>query len=150
MHSALRRDGSAKKAQLAMTADEGVRGLMSVDGYHRTNHKGGGRRSFDRARHVGVIGILAALHRRPETGEGDARSIPHLYETDIGGASDTSANCADPAPCPRSLDGKRALRATKPYEGTAVWIVIAVGGNDALFPKIMPRSSPEGGSRIAL
>jgi crotonobetainyl-CoA:carnitine CoA-transferase CaiB-like acyl-CoA transferase len=82
-----------------------------------------------------VIGILAALNRRLQTGEGCTVDTS-LYETAIGWVSQHIANFLVSGNVPTRLGSENSgIAPYKAYEADGGWIVIAAG-NDALFRKL--------------
>jgi crotonobetainyl-CoA:carnitine CoA-transferase CaiB-like acyl-CoA transferase len=111
-------------------------GIMSVTGHPRDEPIRVGPSIVDQGAGMWcVIGILAALNRRLQTGEGCTVDTS-LYETAIGWVSQHIANLQVSGAVPSKLGSENAgIAPYKAYEADGGWIVIAVG-NDALFRKL--------------
>jgi crotonobetainyl-CoA:carnitine CoA-transferase CaiB-like acyl-CoA transferase len=111
-------------------------GIMSVTGHPRDEPIRVGPSIVDQGAGMWcVIGILAALNRRLQTGEGCTVDTS-LYETAIGWVSQHIANLQVSGAVPSKLGSENAgIAPYKAYETNGGWIVIAVG-NDALFRKL--------------
>jgi crotonobetainyl-CoA:carnitine CoA-transferase CaiB-like acyl-CoA transferase len=111
-------------------------GIMSVTGHPRDEPIRVGPSIVDQGAGMWcVIGILAALNRRLQTGEGCTVDTS-LYETAIGWVSQHTANLQVSGAVPSKLGSENAgIAPYKAYEADGGWIVIAVG-NDALFRKL--------------
>lgn len=83
----------------------------------------------------GVIGVLAALHRRHATGEG-AEIDTCLFETAVGWVAPQIANYLASGKVPRRLGTENAnIAPYRAFECADGWLVIAAG-NDVLFRRL--------------
>jgi crotonobetainyl-CoA:carnitine CoA-transferase CaiB-like acyl-CoA transferase len=111
-------------------------GIMSVTGHEGAEPVRVGPSLVDQGAGMwAVIGILAALYRRQQTGEG-CEVDTSLYETAIGWLLVHVANFLVSGNVPKRLGSENAgIAPYKAFEAADGWIVIAAG-NDGLFRRL--------------
>ena len=111
-------------------------GIMSVTGEDGREPVRTGPSIIDQGSAMwAVIGILSALHRRTETGEG-CEVGTSLYETALGWTNMHAANYLATGRVPRRIGSENfGICPYKAYQASDGWVVIAAG-NDNLFQRL--------------
>ena len=111
-------------------------GIMSVTGTEGQDPVRVGPSIVDKGTAMwSVIGILTALYRRQQTGEGTEISTS-LFETALAWMADHAANNSGADQPPRRMGTENAgITPYKAYQANDGWLVIAAG-NDAMFRRL--------------